>query len=43
MVKKIFLFDSVLKTNPWTNKIKDLNEYKIIGCFYKRELLLSKL
>ena len=29
--RKIFIIDSVLKTNPWTYKIKDLNWEKIIG------------
>ena len=38
----MFIIDSVLNTNPWTNKIKDLNERKIIS-FYEKELLLSKL
>ena len=41
--KEIFLFDSVLKTNPWTYKIKGLNKYNIMGSFYAQELLLSKL
>ena len=31
------------KTNPWTYKIKDLSEEKIIGGFYQKELFLSKL
>ena len=34
--------DSVVKTRPWTYKIKDLNGEKIIS-FYKKELLWSKL
>ena len=25
-LRKVFIIDSVLKTNPWTYKIKDLNE-----------------
>ena len=29
--REIFIIDSVWKTNPWTYKIKDLNEEKIIG------------
>ena len=33
--------DSVLKTNPWTYKIKDLNGEKMMGSFYEKELLLS--
>ena len=39
----MFIIDSVLNTNPWPNKIKDLNERKIIISFYEKELLLSKL
>ena len=35
--RKIFIIDSVLKTNPWTYKIKDLNGEKIIGSFYGKE------
>ena len=41
--KEIFLIDSVLKINPWTNKLKDLNGEKIIRSFYEKELLLSIL
>ena len=41
--KKTFVIDSVLKTNKWTNNIKDLNGEKIIESFYEKELLLSKL
>ena len=41
--REIFIFGSVLKTNPWTYKIKDQKEDKIIGSFYEKELLLSKL
>ena len=41
--RKIFIIDSVLKTNPWLYKIKHLNGEKIIGTFYEKELLLSKL
>ena len=40
--KEILVIDSVLKTNPWTYKIKDLNGETIIGDFYEKELLLSK-
>ena len=40
LFKKIFV---ILKTNPWTYKIKDLNGKTIIGSFYEKELLLSKL
>ena len=32
-----------VQTNPLTCKIKDLNEERIIGSFYEKELLLSKL
>ena len=38
-----YLLSIVLKPNPWNYKIKDLNREKIIGSFYKRELLLSTL
>ena len=41
--KEIFVTDSVLKTNPWAYKIKDLNRETIIVRFYEKELLLSKL
>ena len=41
--REIFIIDSVSKTNPWTYKLKDLNGGKIIGSFYKKELLLSIL
>ena len=41
--REIFIIDSVLKTNPWTYKLKDLNGEKIIGSFYEKELLLSIL
>ena len=40
--REIFIINSVLKTNPWTYKCKDLNEEKIIGSFCE-ELLLSLL
>ena len=33
----------MLKTNPWTNKIKDLNGKRILESFYVKKLLLSKL
>ena len=35
--------DSVLKINPWTYKIKDVNGEKIIGTFYEKEWLWSEL
>ena len=41
--RKIFIIDSVFKTSPWTYKIKDLDGEKIIGSFYGKELLSSKL
>ena len=39
--REIFIIDSVLKTNAWTYKLKDLNREKIIGTFYEKELLQS--
>ena len=41
--KEIFLVDSLLNVNPWMNKIKDLNRETIIGSFYDKKLLWSKL
>ena len=41
--REIFNIDSVLKTNSWIYKIKDLNIEKIIGSFFEKELFLSKL
>ena len=41
--REIFIINSVLKTNFWTYKTKDLNGEKIIESFYERELLLSIL
>ena len=38
-----FINDCVLKINPWTYKMKDLNGEKVIGSFYEKELLMSKL
>ena len=40
---EVFIIDSLLKTNTWTYKIKDLIGEKTIGSFYKKELLLSIL
>ena len=37
--RKIFVIDSVLKTNPWTHEIKDLEEKKIRS-FYKKNCCL---
>ena len=39
----IFTIDSVLNTNPWTYKSKELNGEKRIGNIYKKELLWIKL
>ena len=36
--REIFFIDSVLKTNPCTYKLKDLNRTKTIGSFYERNL-----
>ena len=33
--REMFIIDSVLKTNPWTYKIKDLKGERIIGIFMK--------
>ena len=41
--REMFFIDSLLKTNPWTFKIKGLNGEKLKGNFYEKELLLSKL
>ena len=41
--REMFIIDSIFKTNPWTYKIKDLNGEKIIGNFYEKQLLRSKL
>ena len=41
--REIFLIDSVLKSNPWIYKIKDLHGKKLIGNFYEKELLWSIL
>ena len=39
--REIFIINSVLKTNPCTYKIKDLDGEKIIGSFCEKELLRS--
>ena len=39
----MFIIDSIFKINPWTDKIKDLKVEKIMGSFYEKKLLLSKL
>ena len=41
--RETYIIDSVLKTNPWTYKNKDLFREKIIRNFYNEELLLSML
>ena len=41
--REILVIDYELKTYLWTYEIKDLNEEIIIGNFYEKELLLSKL
>ena len=41
--REIFIIDSVLKTNLWTYRLKDLNGGKIIGSVYEKELLLIML
>ena len=41
--RETFIMDSVLKTNPWTYKIKDINREKVIGSFYVEELLQTTL
>jgi len=38
---EIFRVTEVLRTNPITYKIEDLNGEEIVGSFYKEELLLS--
>ena len=40
---EVVIVNTVLKTDPWTYKIKDLNRENTIGSFYEKELLLSKL
>ena len=37
--REIFIINSVLKTNPWTYKIKDLNKERIIESFYEKDML----
>ena len=34
--REMFVIDSMLKTNPWTYKIKDLNRENVIGSFYQK-------
>ena len=42
-LRVIFIVDSILKTNLWAYKVKDLNGQKIIEGFYEKELLQSIL
>ena len=41
--REISITDSVLKTNPYTYKIEDLNGEKVVGSFYEEVFLLSIL
>ena len=41
--REIFITDSVLKTYTYTFKLNDLNEEKIIGSSYEKELFVSIL
>ena len=41
--RETFINDCALKINPWTYKMKDVNGEKVIGSFYEKELLMSKL
>ena len=40
--REMIVIDSLMKTNPWIDKIKDLTGEKIIVSLYEKELL-SKL
>ena len=35
-LREIVVIESVLKTNYWTYKLKDLNEEKLIGSFHEK-------
>ena len=39
--REIIISDPVLKTNPWTYKIKDLHGEKIIGSLYEKQMFLG--
>ena len=39
--RKIFIIDSVLKANPWTYEIKDLNGKTLIETFYQEKLFVE--
>ena len=41
--REIFIIDYILKNDPWTQKLKDLNREKIIGSFSEKDLLRGKL
>ena len=41
--KQLLMIHSLLKHNPWTYKIEDLNGEKKVKSFYEKELLLSIL
>ena len=40
---EIFILDKINDTVPYTYSLKDLNDEKIIGSFYDRELQRTKL
>ena len=40
--REIFIVDKVMRTNPITYKIKDLNDEAILGTFYAQELQKTK-
>ena len=37
--REVFIINSVLKTNPWTYKTKDVNKEKIIGSIYEKKII----
>ena len=41
--REIFIVDKINDTVPYTYNLKDLNDEEIIGSFYDRELLKTKL
>ena len=41
--REVFVIDTVLKTKPWTYKIKDVNREKITKSSYEKELFQAKL
>ena len=41
--KEIFVIDEIMKTNPITYKIKDLNGEPLLGSFYIQELQKNKI